>query len=596
MKKRLGLTILIALLGTTAVFAADPFVAAVRQDGHWGAINGENQKIIQANYDKIGITLERDKNNTDQIAVEDYQKNHALGLLEVQRNGLRGFYNRQGKVIVPVSYDSRSAWVDQVLLVRAHDQYGYYRSDGVEIAKPSYDSAAVFCEGLAGVGKEGRHGFLNSDGHTVVPLSYEEVGLFQDSLATIRKNGKWGVINKNGTEIVPCRYDDMQFGYQDGYIGVKEKDSWGFLDNQGNMAIVPQFKSILSGFHDGFAAVETKDGDVFIDIKGKMVTPPLAEIYTQFNEGLAAVRFKNGTKGYIDTLGKMAFVADYSQLGSYQNGLAEYGQKRLDMKTGGAVAISVGGGNEHTGSPIIIPSLDRDLGVAIGVSDQPYDDWTPYGQHVGRGVNVGAGMVFRNNMKRGYIDRTGKIIVDARLDYVSPMTDQGTFVKNNGHWGYIRHDGSYLVQPEYSEMESDDVLNLFIVENSDDKWGALSRTTGKEVIPCRYEELQAAGTLVKYKKDGLYGLLSPTGQQISPAVYKKIGIAAEDLIPVCQKGTWTYLDMAGQTVITLPTKTSDAGTFSNGYAPIRIDGKWGVINKQGQLTVTPQYEKLEVLP
>ena len=50
-------------------------------------------------------------------------------------------------------------------------------------------------------------------------------------------------------------------------------------------------------------------------------------------------------------------------------------------------------------------------------------------------------------MKRGYIDRTGQVIVDDRNDAVFPMTLWGTFVKDKGEMWFVDRQGRVLFGP-----------------------------------------------------------------------------------------------------------------------------------------------------
>lgn len=598
MKKWMILSGVMTVFGLASVMAAAPFAAAVEQDGHWGAINGENKKIIPPIYDKVDLSLEKMKNGQDNSAVyEDASKNNELGLIEVSKGSIRGFYDRDGQVIVPVSYDRRSAWSNDRLMVRVNGKYGYYYKDGTVIAPPMYDGAAVYCDGLAGVGRNGRYGFIDDQGKTVIPFNYDEVCPFQEGRAVVCRAGKWGAIDKSGTEIIPCQYDDMQHEYVNGYVGIRKGDVWGFADASGAVAIVPQFLSLVGGFHEGVAVVETKDGHGFVDTSGHIIITGLSDVYTQFSEGLAAVRQKNGKKGYIDKTGAMVIATDYSRMGPFTNGLAEYGRSVTRTTTGGAVAITLGG-SRHTGAPVIMPSMDRSLGVGIGVGMGPdiYDDWyPPYGGHWGRGVHVGTGIAIDKTMKRGYIDPTGKVVISAQLDAVYPLSDTGALVENQGHWGYVRRDGTYMIPAIYEAMFKDDDLNLFLAKDKDGHWGALSAATGKNVIPCQYEGLQPAGDVLAYKQGKKWGVVNGDGTVITAAQYSRVGAAADSLVPVKTDKTWSYLGLDGKPAFSLPAGTTEAGTFTNGYAPIRVNGKWGIINTSGQVTVAPQYKKMNVL-
>ncbi|MCI1821791.1 MAG: WG repeat-containing protein [Megasphaera sp.] len=594
MKKWMYAVIILTIASIT-VMAEPSFDAAVQQNNSWGVIDGTNKKIIPLKYDRVGLSLENDKAVSKDAFHADVQKNKELGLIEVQSHGLRGFFNREGKPVIPVSYDRRSSWNDHTLLVRVQGKYGYYKSDGTIIASPQYDSAAVFSEGLASVGQQGRYGYIDERGTLRIPLQYGQAGSFQQGRAAVCKNGKWGVIDIQGKEYIPCVYDDMQSAYENGYIGVQKNGLWGFADSTGRIVIMPQYKKIVSSFHEGFAAVAADKGVFFINTNGNALTEPLSAIYGQFNEGLAPVRFRNGTKGYIDAEGKMVIKANYDTLGTFQNNLAEYGIKVRAIKTGGTISVSVGG-NDHYGYPAWQVPLARNIGICIG-GDPYYDDSEPYfGYRNGTGMSLGITTSVGKEERRGYIDTTGKIIIGAQRDIVYPMTKDGTYVRNRSLWGYVRIDGSYLIPPAYKSLERSADLGLFLAENERNVWGGLSLATGQTIIPFKYDGLQSVGAILAYKEGKKWGLLQPDGRERCRPVFDEIvGTLQGDRLLVKTGKTLAYVNGWGMVVVTLASNINKAGDFSGGYAPIQCNGKWGVIDTNGYITVSPEYEGMKVL-
>jgi len=50
---------------------------------------------------------------------------------------------------------------------------------------------------------------------------------------------------------------------------------------------------------------------------------------------------------------------------------------------------------------------------------------------------------------------------------------------------------------------------------------------------------------------------------------------------------WGYINKTGKVVI--KPQFDKAGDFSEGLAPVSIDGKWGYINRTGKVTIAPQF-------
>ena len=77
-----------------------PFAAGVEKDGKWGALDASGKVVIPLSYDKEAVSLSDSEDQEADLASQAGRDN----LIEVSKGKLRGFYNREGKVIVPVSY------------------------------------------------------------------------------------------------------------------------------------------------------------------------------------------------------------------------------------------------------------------------------------------------------------------------------------------------------------------------------------------------------------------------------------------------------------------------------------------------------------
>ena len=64
-----------------------PFTAAVKQNGKWGAVNGEGKTVIPITYDKIALSLSDEEIRAADLASEDDRAD----LIEVKQKNLRGF-------------------------------------------------------------------------------------------------------------------------------------------------------------------------------------------------------------------------------------------------------------------------------------------------------------------------------------------------------------------------------------------------------------------------------------------------------------------------------------------------------------------------
>ena len=120
-------------------------------------------------------------------------------------------------------------------------------------------------------------------------------------------------------------------------------------------------------------------------------------------------------------------------------------------------------------------------------------------------------------------------------------------------------------------------------------YGCIDKT-GKEVIPCKYDEIDAFSEgLAKVELDGKYGYIDKSGKEVIPCRYDYTFDFSEGLAEVRLDGKYGYFDKSGKEVI--PCKYDDIlyhepGYFSEGLAEVRLDDfHWAWIDKKGKEVV-----------
>ncbi|MGN0207462.1 MAG: WG repeat-containing protein, partial [Muribaculaceae bacterium] len=96
------------------------------------------------------------------------------------------------------------------------------------------------------------------------------------------------------------------------------------------------------------------------------------------------------------------------------------------------------------------------------------------------------------------------------------------------------------------------------------------------------QELYIGNFKYGYKKDGII---------VIPAIYDNANAFSEGLASVRLEGKWGYIDRNGKEVI--PFKYDNAWPFSEGLALIEFKGKWGYIDRSGKEVIPIKYEYAE---
>ena len=474
------------------------------------------------------------------------------------------------------------AWYLLILLclVIAFDLCESASAEGYTQAIPlQYDEAKGFHEGLAAVMIGEKWGFIDRAGNEVVPLKYDYAYDFHDGLAAVVIDEELGYIDRMGTEVVPPKYWSAYadtYDFHDGMARVMTDGKCGFIDRTGT-EIIPLRYDYAYDFHDGLALVMLGPSDYpeiwdivdgqkcgLIDKTGKEVVPVEYDKIGKFHEGLACV-IKNGKLGFVDEIGAVVVPLIYES--SLPSDMAWY-QDIMPFFSEGVAAIW--GGEEHNGQ---YGYIDREGRVVIPFA---YDYAAPFSEGLAY-VSTGASLWYETNKdgKFGYINKAGYVVVP--LEYDCDYVGHGILFD----WRFI--DGFAQVSQKGTSLW-------------DAKYGLVDRE-GKEVVPIRYhwlrridDRLSFAGYGEDYSGHGTWdsiGLIDSTGQElVAVDHYAWIGDFVEGYAWVRyggEGGEWIgdeesrfgFINKAGQEIV--PCIFEATGDFSEGLAPVMMNGKWGYI-------------------
>lgn len=295
-------------------------------------------------------------------------------------------------------------------------------------------------------------------------------------LARIKIDGKWGLIGTDGKIVLTPVYKELSYNGNGIFaVTVKNKKDVQFIDAKGNPVTPPSpMPQLMSFKENGRYGFKNSEGYVII-------LPILKDIFTPFSEGIAFVRSQNGKKIAINTTGTELFEAPYDKLFPFHDGLAEYQRKVSHFNWASVLVGAVVGGLTHTG---------------LGYYPDPYSS------------NMG---LTYDGLKRGYLDTTGQIVIDSKLDQVYPMMKWGTFVKNTGKLGLVNRRGAYIITPgnyEVGAQTIDDEAGLVALKNADTgKIGIFNFFDGTQVVKFAYDSVTFLGSQRMVLQQGSHKLL-----------------------------------------------------------------------------------------
>jgi hypothetical protein len=352
-------------------------------------------------------------------------------------------------------------------------------------------------------------------------------------------DGKYGVMNKIEGAFTGCKYDKATCHYA---IDYRMADIWlnnkqGFVDARCKR-IVPIKYDFIDPFENGLARVTIDNKYGFVDKNGKEVIPLLYDdAQTDYEGDLLWVQI-HGKYGFINTAGGEVIPLHFDEAKPFSEEMA---------------AVKVGkkwGYINKAGVEVIPPSYTN----------------------VMRFVN-GKALVCKGK-KVVQIDKKGKII--RRLYNFVRFVYGETYllVEHEGKQGIINNEGNTIVVPQYDKIINPGFWKYYTI--------AL---------------------------EGKYGVVDDKGNEIVPPIYDAVEsqvFVDNDLVLVTLNGKQLFINKEGNESINtrnscicgspvmLPCRSEEIQTFdAAGFAGIKIDGKWGIVNRKGLLIVACDYDEVD---
>ena len=86
-----------------------------------------------------------------------------------------------------------------------------------------------------------------------------------------------------------------------------------------------------------------------------------------------------------------------------------------------------------------------------------------------------------------------------------------------------------------------------------------------------------------------YQMITSSGEIVGSGTYEDARIFNDATYAAVKiDGKWGFINKNGEVIIT--PQFDDARSFSNGLAAVQVDGLWGFINAQGEMVIEPQFE------
>ncbi len=320
--------------------------------------------------------------------------------------------------------------------IRQNEKWGYINRKGEVVIQPQFAQAWFFSEGLAVACIEyGKCGYIDQTGKFAINPQFQEALRFSEGLAAVEVENRIGYIDKTGKLTINPQFSSLGrhsyfYTFSEGLARVKVGDKIGFIDKAGKIVINPQFED-ASPFFDGLAAAEIGNKYGFVDKEGKIIINPQFDDAQPFINGLAAVQVGKQF-GYVDKEGKTAINPQFDEAFPFSDeGLALV---VLNRKIG-----FVDKSGKYEVNPQFVPQH-------IGAG---WQDSFAITSDIGRiSFSEGLAPAQIGEGKTGYVDKTGKIVINPQFGVALPFYGGLAFILSEdslkGEMAWIDKEGKYV--------------------------------------------------------------------------------------------------------------------------------------------------------
>jgi hypothetical protein len=523
------------------------------------------------------------------------------------------------------------------------NKVGYIDTVGNIVIKPAYINASEFKNGYAFVARAGeghqfKLGLINARGKIIIPINYNMISECDNSLFMVRKDTSISFINKKGDVIVPLgkytafaaphpiyvegndmneysqrfNWDMLNFNNYvrfDKYIGVRTHKKWAVIDKTGKEVIPPLFDGIEI-FKGDYAPAELGTKFGVTDIKGNMIIPAL---YDQIIlTGKNFVYAVNGKKmGVLSIDNKILIPVQYTQIDTFGEGFTA-----IDFNKKATLFDADG---KQVSKPMDDPTIDfpvwgRDGFFVYNSTDKKYHTYKKISENEYRDGAPRRILYYNNGW--GLLDTMGREITHTQFDEFDTYkllglnyhNDNLIAVKENDKWGVITEKGTTILNPEYDEVVQNEG-RLIVKKNG--KYGFFDNSL-KQLTAIKYDSLVTTHLVGLYHNNGnndsvifmrarigkKWGLVSSKGRVVIPFKYDEVVWIYYKLALVKNDGKYGVVNFQGeQTIECLYDEIrcfDPAGSVSyyNGNLVVKKNNLYGLVNPYGALVAPAIYEKI----
>ena len=455
---------------------------------------------------------------------------------------------------------------------------------------------------LAKVEVNGSPALIDLDGNYVVrPGRYENIDMdyFSEGLCPVSKDGKYGFIDVYGKEVIPCQWDGV-VKFERGLAIILKKNNKGYnrrgvINHKGEIIVEPKYASIH--FIEGADLISTEGPVTLFNFQGEVLQSDIFSVQLACKDGMLLLS-KNGNYGgyfFVDSSGKRK-LKNFYDVREFSGGYAvAYIRDELKGNLPGYIDTE---GNQYAVGKYEILGDFKD-GYAIvrkegksGVINDKFEEVIPC-------VYDGLGRIAPRYGESGYVKDMVQV---SKGEECTLMTKEGRTIVPYGLYNDFEGVGYIPVIEAKVNYEIEKINSLGNPHKINPS--TLLDLKGNRLTNMDYDFISKFYQgFACFEREKKRGILSFSGEEVITTDYGMDDFVSfkplqeyfdYSIVRVYHKGKWGLLNKNGELIV--PFIYDNMGDFNDGLSVVELDNKYGAIDTNGKIVVPVEFYVQDFLP
>lgn len=503
-------------------------------------------------------------------------------------------------------------------VLRQDDKYGVIDRQGNILINPTYAEVKIpNPEKAVFVCKEENDNIkiLNNNNEELM-TEYEQIEpiklkniqsdlMYEKSVLKYKKDNKYGLINFEGKEITKPEYDEIDsLGYKEGELLVKKDNKYGIMNINGYLMIPTEYDQISvdkyytdeNSYKDAgyIVSITTNEGYRYgyINKDGKKL------LETEYNELSRINEIENSQDVYILCAknGQYGINKNEENIISNEYQSITYNEANNIFIVERSKKYGVRNINGKEIIPVEYSQIDT-TGIYIYAQNQ---EENKVFNSLGEEQNISSNIEIlntdnenyrikidsTNGTKYGVVNKNNEQIIEEKYNYIKYLSDNYFIASaENGKLGIIDDKDSPKLELKYDAIEK--IYNKDIIQ---------ANITSENITELYSKDLQQLCSIqnaivesnkdyIKIYNDTETKYFNNDGQELQNTDI----FPNNNLYSKIENGKWGFVDKTGNVKVDYQyDRVTEFNEY--GFAAVQKDGKWGAINQNGEVVIEPTYE------